>query len=444
MKEIRFDSKNSLVSETELASVLQQLRPEVERMNEAAEKGYDDGRASINLPIDKGLARECTGLAKKKLAQRPEYLVVIGIGGSNLGSLAVQEAVLGRQYNECTKKIKVLFADTVDPDCMARIYALLASSMKKKKKVVVNAISKSGSTTESIANMEIIVGILRQRSKGYQKQVVITSDAGSRFSKFAEEKGFDVLKIPAKVGGRYSVFSPVGLFPLSVLGISPKSLLDGAALMRKRCLDKDLSKNPAAIAAATSYIQYKKGKNIHDLFVFSPDLESLGKWYRQLLAESIGKEMDLQGNKVFTGPTPTVSIGSTDLHSMGQLYLGGPFDKYTTFLRVDEGKSRISVPKMQEYSVLVDKIQGIALKDMMDAIYDGTTLAYKKGSRPYSEIILPDKSPSSIAQFMQFKMFETIYLASLLGVNPFDQPNVESYKIETRRILAERQIRGSK
>jgi glucose-6-phosphate isomerase len=297
-------------------------------------------------------------------------------------------------------------------------------------------ISKSGTTTESIAMAEAIIEKVRKHKKDYSKSVVVITDNDTRLMSLAKSNGFDTIAIPKKIGDRYSVLSPLGLFPLTMLNLKPEQLLLGAASMREKCLNSDTSNNPAAISAAISYLQFKKGKNIHDTFLFSQDLEALGKWCRQVSAESLGKEKDKNGTQVFTGPTPTVSIGSLDLHIVTQLYLGGPFDKYTMFVKVEKNRSDVKLPNIKEYDDIVEGIQGLELKDIMDAIYEGTKIAFEKGNRPYSEVILPDKSESSISQFMQFKMFETIYLASLLNVNPYDQPNVESYKEETRKILA--------
>jgi glucose-6-phosphate isomerase len=179
----------------------------------------------------------------------------------------------------------------------------------------------------------------------------------------------------------------------------------------------------------------QNGHNIHDLFLFSNDLESIGKWYRQLMGESIGKEYDAQGKQVFNGMTPTVSIGSTDLHSMAQLYLGGPYDKYTTFVRLQKNNHTVRVPRIAAYSKLVDTIQGRPMDEIMNAIVDGVQTAFKKGKRPFSELLLPDKSAFTIGQLLQFFMMQMMYLGVLMHVNPFDQPNVESYKVETKRLL---------
>ena len=153
------------------------------------------------------------------------------------------------------------------------------------------------------------------------------------------------------------------------------------------------------------------------------------------MAESLGKEFNTKGEKVNIGITPDISIGSTDLHSMAQLYLGGPYDKFTMFLTVENSNSHINVPTLKEYSELVYGVQGQSLESIMSAIEDGTKAAFRKGKRPFMEVKLPCKSEYSIGQFLQFKMIETIFLGYLLDVNPFDQPNVESYKEETRKIL---------
>jgi glucose-6-phosphate isomerase len=162
------------------------------------------------------------------------------------------------------------------------------------------------------------------------------------------------------------------------------------------------------------------------------------------MAESLGKEFNEKGETVNVGLTPVISIGSTDLHSMAQLYLGGPYDKFTTFLSVENSNSHVNVPILKGYSKLVQEVQGKSLESIMNAILEGTKAAFRKGRRPFMEVKLPCKSEYPIGQFLQFKMIETIYLAYLLDVNPFDQPNVESYKDETRKIMQKININHGK
>jgi len=437
IKNIEFSFEDALIPKRRIVKTAEKLKPEIRNVANATSKGYDDDRASINLPDDKNMLSKVEQVIRDNLQLKPEYLIVVGIGGSNLGTIAVHEAVLGKLYNQLTPSIKVLYADTVDSDLSNGIITLVKSALERDGNMLLNIVSKSGTTTETAANFEIFIALLKEYKKNYGKYVNVTTDRGSTLWDLALKRGFNVLEIPKKVGGRYSVFSSVGLFPLGLLGINIVQLLDGARSMRDTCINMNIEKNPAAMSAAIQYLHYKSGRNISDLFLFSNDLESLGKWHRQLMAESLGKEFNKKGEEVNIGITPTVSIGSTDLHSMAQLYLGGPYDKFTTFVRIRNSGSRITVPSVEGYSELVSGIHGKSLMDIMDATLEGTKAAFRSAERPFAEITLPDKSESTIGQLLQFKMIETIYLGYLLDVNPFDQPNVESYKRETRKILAE-------
>jgi glucose-6-phosphate isomerase len=435
MKNVEFAFENCLISSEKIVETAKKLLPEIENCVQATSKGYDDDKACINLPDDKDMHRKVEELVQEKKRLNPEYLVVVGIGGSNLGTMAVQEAVLGKLHNQLNPATKVLFADTVDTDYINNIVKLIEPALKKGGNVVIDCISKSGTTTETVVNFDVLLDVVRKYKRDYKNCVVVTSDKDSALWKLGLKEGFDTLEIPEKVGGRYSVLSPVGLFPLGLLGINIEELLTGAKSARDMCIRDDVVKNPAAESASIQFQHFRRGVNIFDLFLFSNNLESVGKWNRQLVAESLGKEYNRKGEKVNSGLTPTVSVGSTDLHSIAQLYLGGPFDKFTTFVSVQNGFSLLNVSKTSDYDELVAGIRGKSLKTIMDAILEGTKEAFKEHMRPYSEIVLPDKSECSIGQFLQFKMIETIYLGYLLDVNPFGQPSVESYKKETRRIL---------
>jgi glucose-6-phosphate isomerase len=439
MSEIAFHSQSSLIPEEKTHLLQPRILEEINRMKDAQNKGYDDDRASLHLLEDTESLKKIKSLINEKRKNTPKYLVVVGIGGSNLGTVAIQEAVLGRLYNHTNPRTKILYADTVDTDSLHTIKTLIEPVLREGGNVLIDGVSKSGSTTETIANFEVLLETIKRYKKDYQESIIVTTDKDSKFWTLAESQGFSSLEIPLKVGGRYSVFSAVGLFPLGILGIDIDDLLNGATTMMKRCLSSTFETNPAALSAALIYNHYRSGKNIHDLFLFDPDLESLGKWYRQLMGESIGKEFNQKNERVYNGITPTVSIGSTDLHSMAQLYLGGPFDKFTTFIRVDHSRFSEPVPNLSEYDLLVKGIQGRTLQDIMQAILNGVQTAFQKGNRPFVEVILPDKSAHSIGQFMQFKMAEMMFLGALCGVNPFNQPNVEAYKKETRSILENQQ-----
>ncbi len=176
-------------------------------------------------------------------------------------------------------------------------------------------------------------------------------------------------------------------------------------------------------------MHFQKGRRIYDLFLFNIRLEALGKWFRQLLAESLGK------GQLKAGLVPMVSVGPADLHSVGQLYLAGLANQFTTFVFVSSAKINLNVPKEGFLGKLAPAQSGKEAGEISAAIFEGVKRAYGKRGLPFVEIELSELSPFAIGEFMQFKMIEVVLLAKLLGVNAYDQPNVELYKEETRKIL---------
>lgn len=390
------------------------------------EKAYKTPYSFVQLPFDTKKGHIQVLIDKKKKLD-PELVVVVGIGGSNLGTQAVYQA-LG---NPC--QIPLYFADTVDSHLMADLLARVGAVLAHGKKVLIVGISKSGGTTETIANFECFLNLLMMQDPlTYHEQVVVISDEGSPFFTLAVQKKFDLLSIPAPVGGRFSVLSAVGLFPLGMIGIDIDQLCQGAQKITPACLEFT-DQNPAVIFARVLAHAYAQGIHIHDLFLFNTCLESLGKWQRQLMGESLGKPT-AQGKPL--GITPTVSMGSTDLHSVGQLYLGGPNERVTTFVWIDKEDERVIIPHMPEFNALVPHIQNKSLHTIMSAIFKGTQKAYANENRSYITITMPEKNAFYIGQFLQMQMIATVYLGEFLDVNSFDQPQVELYKHTTRKILA--------
>ncbi len=392
----------------------------------ATSKTYTDLECSIVLPYDETHAQMAKKLVKQKVKKTLKYIFVVGIGGSNLGTKAVYDTLRGYQDMCGVPRFpKMFFLDTVDPEILGSYQKLLAS-IHSPEEILINIISKSGGTTETILNAEYMYGWLRKKFPHIQDRVVVTTDKDSLLWKEATQKNIACLPIPALVGGRYSVFSTVGLFPLAVAGCDISSLLSGA---------REVKKDTAQTSASILYLHAKKGNSINDNFFFHPELESLGKWYRQLLGESIGKE-SRDGSRV--GITPTVSLGSVDLHSVGQLYLGGPRDKITTFVYTKKSATQKSISHPRLFDRIIPELQGLSAQDVMSAIFQGVQVAYKKQSLPYMTVLLPDISEHSLGMYLQWKMIEMMYLGKLFDVNAFDQPHVELYKKETKRILMSR------
>ena len=243
--------------------------------------------------------------------------------------------------------------------------------------------------------MEVLLKNLPQ----HKDRIVITTNKTTEMAQLANTLGMDILNMPKKIGGRYSVMTNVGLFPLACCGFEIEKLLIGAQITQRQGLKNDLKQNLPAISAISKYTNYKKGDVINDHFFFEPSLETLGKWFRQLQAESIGKEGK--------GILPTVSVGSTDMHSIGQLYLGGEKNIYFTFISEKDEKN-------------------------LNKILDAVTKTYIQKDVPFDHIELEDISLEEIGGFMQFKMLEIMFLAHLMEVNAFNQPNVEDYKINIK------------
>ena len=437
MNSINFDYKNTCqMSDSQLEQAASKLPPEIDRITAARNSSYATDYASINLPFDQELCKTLLTTVKEKKALQPTALVVIGIGGSNLGTIAVLEALRGAFYNN-NHETKVYFVDTVDSDKIADIAQLVEHELETGENILINIISKSGTTTETIANFEIFLEILKShRPYNYHQFIVATTDEHSALWQLAKKEEFALLGIPKNVGGRYSVFSAVGLFPLCFLDIDCKQLLEGARSGYAIATAQPIIHNPVALSAILIAHHYDNGRIIHDTFLFSSALASLGAWYRQLSAESLGKALDKGNSQINIGLLPTISMGSTDLHSIAQLYLAGPDNRFTTFIDVARNETNLVLPNYQEYDALVENIQNKPLATIMDAVAQGTKAAYLKDNRPFVSCTVPEKSAFYIGQLMQIKMIEIMYGGYLLQVNPFDQPEVEKYKKEVRNLLS--------
>ena len=422
-------------AQLEAVAVKHTLGSAIETLQKARQQQYATPYASINLVDDEYNLATIETLVVKKQALQPTVLIVIGIGGSCLGAKAVDQALRG-SFAHLNNGLRVYYAQTVDADYTAGLIHIMEQEFQKGNCVLLNVVTKSGTTTETIANFQVLLAVLQQQfPTTYQDYVVVTTDKDSVLYSIAQQERFAVLEIPKQVGGRFSVFSAVGLFPLMMLSVDTTALLQGAADMLQQCLQTDLHTNPAALSALINFMHYRNGYALHDLFLFSVDLEGLGQWNRQLLAESLGKEHDSNGKQIFTGITPTVSIGTADLHSVAQLYLGGPRDKFTTFITVENNQHESIVPLLPRFQNQFSHLQQKSFATLMHATVEGTKKAYQNNQLPFCSLIFPQKNAYYLGQFMQMKLVETIYLAHLMQVNPFDQPHVELYKQETHKLL---------
>jgi glucose-6-phosphate isomerase len=395
---------------------------------------YDVAESSLCLSSDAELSKRISSILRDVGVRHLRLIVVIGIGGSNLGTKAVYEGLRGLSGGK-SKLPRMLFADTCETSELLGI-ADQVSALASSKEVLIVMISKSGSTTETAINTDVIVSKLHKRFSDIQDRLVVITDEGSPLMEAAQQKGIRVCSMPASVGGRFSVFSAVGLLPLQAAGVDTAELCRGAWEMREQCLAISFKKNPAMQSAWYIFEQAKRGKAIINTFVFHPQLESLGKWYRQLAGESLGKET-VRGKKRIN-ILPVVSVGSTDLHSVGQRYLGGARDISTMF--VWASAPPLFTPSSQRRLWLetpsTAALAGVSPQQVMTAIREGVMIAYQKNHLPFVGVDLEEISAYSLGAFLQWKMCEVMFLGKLCDVNTFDQPDVERYKKETRKLLS--------
>lgn len=427
---MRFSYQETLhITERDVAAAGRELSGYLEELRLASQDAsYGSNESCLHLAYDETVRTEAERLAKEKSSPKLREVMVVGIGGSNLGAQAVYDALR-------PNGVPLSFFDTAHVRTLKEACQRMRSIYRERGEVLINIISKSGTTSETVMNARVLIDCLKSLTKNWRDSIVVTTEPLSRLDGWARANDIASLPNPANVGGRWSVFSAVGLFPLALAGIDIKKLRKGAVRALRRCLSGDAEHNSALQSAAAIHRAMKKGAVMHNLFVFNRDLESLGKWYRQLVGESLGKERDLSGRIVHAGITPLVAIGSTDLHSIFQLLLGGPEDKFTTFVRVRR-KRDVNIPRTDEqFDAIVPELNRKSVGEVMDAIYSGTVGSFADRRLPFVEVELERLDEEELGQFMQFKMIETMLLAQLMRVNAFDQPNVEEYKKITRELL---------
>lgn len=349
-----------------------------------------------------------------------KHLVLVGIGGSSLGVEAVH-AVLG------TKKVSLTVLDTVSVATLRAVQETLAR-YKKVTDVVVCVISKSGSTTETLANAEVVLELLRASyGEAAYRQLVCIGNAKTPLMQFAKKVQAECVTMPEVVGGRFSIGTAVGIVPLALLGHDVDEFIEGFVDANHPTLEAVVADSAARLAT-----YHTLGYPHYNFFAFETRLERLGAWYRQLVAESLGKAEDLSGKPVKQIMVPTIST-PVELHSTGQLYMSGVPDAYTDFVTFDDEDLDIMLSKK---AVLAKALKGRTILEVATAIYGGVIGAYQEKQLPYRATIFEDDLMYTLGQFMAMRMRETMYVAYLLNRNAFDQPNVELYKDKTRAILS--------
>ena len=367
----------------------------------------------------------------QKIRDRFEAFVVLGIGGSALGPIAVFQALLHLHYNELPadkRGPRFYVEDNVDPE---RMNALL--DVVDVSKTCFNIITKSGATSETMSQYLVISELLRERvGEGWQEHVIATTDhVKGNLIKLAQKEGFKTFYIPSSVGGRFSELSPVGLLPAAVLGVDIKEFLAGAKAMQEDSKSDNARENAPLMSALLQYISMNNGKNISVMMPYADSLKYVADWYCQLWGESLGKAVDLDGKLVYAGQTPVKALGVTDQHSQIQLYTEGPFDKVTTFIAVDRFRSEYKIPVGLPDFPDVNFLCGHNMGTLLNNERIATEYALTKANRLNYTIYLPEVNAYTLGQLLMLFMLETAYCGALLNIDTFNQPGVEEGKKAT-------------
>ncbi len=368
---------------------------------------------------------------------RFENILVLGIGGSALGGMAVTEALLKPYWNYLSDEQRnglprLFFLDNIDPDTITGLLSFL-----DLKKTLVNVITKSGSTAETMSQFMIVKNILEQElGADYRYNVVATTDKKTGILRqIAEQEGYKTFVVPDDVGGRFSVFSAVGLLPFALVGLDVDEIVNGIKDMDLALKNTDIRENIAAQNALIHYLMdTKKGKNLSVMMPYSSKLKYVSDWYVQLWAESLGKNKDKNGNDVHIGPTPIKALGATDQHSQIQLYNEGPNDKVINFIRVGEFDNNLEIPPIFEYTG-IGYLGGKTVNQLLNAEADATRVVLADYQRPNVTITLDRVDGYNVAQLLYMLEIQTAIAGELYNVDAFNQPGVEQAKNYTYALM---------
>ncbi len=427
---IQFDSRNLLA---EMAGadgigrddVKKNTKDAVEALRSFRRRSEEGTYGFPHLPFQTQVAKD---ILKYAGAQRGSYetVCVCGIGGSALGAWAIDCALRGPhpvQPAFSKKNPRLVILDNVDP---AFVGAALDSM--DPKKTLVTVIAKSGATAETVATFLMLRDWMSKKLGRRTKDriVAVTSAGQGDLAVLARKEQYRTFEIPRTVGGRFSVLSPVGMLPAALIGIDIRKILKGAAKMTHSCWQESLDENIALRAALYHWLIWTlRDKTIQVAFPYSNLLWGAAFWFRQLWAESLGKEKTRTGEPAHVGQTPVAALGTTDQHSQVQLYMEGPNDKVLTFWAVEKPKDQGRIPKVKAQLEAFDYLAGQSLAKLLDAERRSTEAALTGRGRPNCTFTLERVDEENLGAFLQMLEFETAFMGELLGIDAFDQPGVE-------------------
>jgi len=386
------------------------------------------------LPFDKA-PLEAVERYARAWRGKARTVFVLGIGGSALGAFALDAAVNGhRPFRKKKVPAELVVLDNVDPLVLGR-----ALELADPRKTLVLVITKSGSTAETMSQFLIVYDWLRRKvgAQRAAKQVAaVTDPKKGDLLDIARQEGFALFAVPPNVGGRFSVLTPVGLLPAALVGANVRQLLAGAGAMVEVCRQPELEANPALASALHQYLlDTRYAKHVQAVYCYSNALYPLAFWYRQLWAESLGKQKDRNKRDVFVGQTCLEALGVTDQHSQSQLLMEGPKDKVITFWEVERDPYTVRIPKLFPKHDSTGYLGGRTLNELFRAEKFATELAFTEAARPNSTFVFPAADEYSIGQMMMLAEWQTAYAGEFYDINAFDQPGVELGKQLTYALL---------
>src|ERR1035437_1483509 len=403
---ISVESKSRLSEENEL--LYEELKADI--MAVRFDHDYSSPLHFLSFLTDKELLKQLYLIKKQKDSPNLKKIFIVSIGGANLGAKAIMNAY-GSNYAR-----EFIFVDTVYPGETEDLRRHIEGTNKLDEFLLI-IISKSGETLEILTNAKLLQSLLEEKFELIDSQMIVVSVEDTPL--FSETKARDItcVSIPDTISDRYAVFSAVGLMPLLFTDFSIEEFVRGGL----HSLDEFIHNGSVMKIAELLNKTFPDGVHgILDFFMFSKRLETFGKWNRQLFAESLGKETTIDGEALNRSITPTVSVGTTDLHSMLQLYLAQPQERATWFFSLTEEDS-LKDKKSPEF--------------LLSVIYKNIVNEFREHNIPFVESYMDTISGESLGFHMMNSFLTVISLARLWNVNPFDQPNVEEYKMESKLML---------
>jgi glucose-6-phosphate isomerase len=432
MTHIRFDYSKALTffSEHELTYLSDFVKVAHHSLHEKTGAG-NDFLGWIDLPVDYD-KEEFARIQKSasKIKSDSDVLLVIGIGGSYLGARAAVEMLNHSFYNAVSKEKRttpqiIFVGNSISSTYMKDVIDLLDG-----KDFSINVISKSGTTTEPAIAFRIFRKLLQEKygAEEARKRIYATTDkARGALKTLANEEGYESFVIPDDIGGRYSVLTAVGLLPIAVSGADIEKMMSGAAAAREDFSGSELVENAAYQYAAVRNVLYNKGKTIEMLINYEPGLQYFSEWWKQLFGESEGKDQK--------GIYPSSANFSTDLHSLGQYVQEGRRDLFETIIKVEQPRHELKIEKEENDLDGLNYLAGQTIDFVNNKAFEGTMLAHTDGGVPNLIVTIPTLDAYTFGYLVYFFEKACAMSGYLLGVNPFDQPGVEAYKVNMFALL---------